>query len=153
MDSVLTVGETILRIADRQGKDVTPLELVKLCYISEGWSLALENKSLFDEKIEAWDYGPVIPRIYHEIKFYGRSPIPCGVIEKNTKIEEETSDFIKTVYDEYKDFSGIELSMITHDEGTPWHKVYKKGVSYIPIERKLIKEHYLGLLKKRSKDG
>ena len=33
----------------------------KLCYYAQGWSLAKLGYPLFDDEIEAWQYGPVIP--------------------------------------------------------------------------------------------
>lgn len=61
MYDVLTVADTILKIAKSKGKALTPMQLVKLTYIAHGWSLALHEKGLFKNKIEAWQYGPVIP--------------------------------------------------------------------------------------------
>ena len=31
---------------------------------------------MFDEKIEAWNYGPVVPELYHQFKIHGAGGIP-----------------------------------------------------------------------------
>ena len=47
------------------------LKIVKLVYIAQGWALALLNKAIFAEEVEAWRYGPVIPSVYHSFKEFG----------------------------------------------------------------------------------
>ncbi|MCB0375635.1 MAG: DUF4065 domain-containing protein, partial [Sinomicrobium sp.] len=54
---------------------ITPMKLVKLVYIAHGWHLGITDNALIDENPEAWKYGPVIPRIYHEFKKFGKNPI------------------------------------------------------------------------------
>ena len=76
MYDVLTVADTILKIAKSKGKALTPMQLVKLTYIAHGWSLALSERDLFKNRIEAWRYGPVIPDLYQATKNFGRSEIP-----------------------------------------------------------------------------
>ena len=51
-----------------EGVEVTPLKLIKLVYIAYGWNLVLnkDRPKLFEERIEAWKYGPVIPSVYHD---------------------------------------------------------------------------------------
>ena len=55
---------------------VTNLSLNKLLYFAQGHSLAENGKPLFDEPIEAWQYGPVVPSVYHTFKKHRRSRIP-----------------------------------------------------------------------------
>ena len=35
-----------------------------------------KNAPCFDDKIEAWNFGPVVPTAYHEYKQYGSGDIP-----------------------------------------------------------------------------
>ena len=42
-----------------EDEKMTLLKLLKLLYYAEGCSLALENRSLFDEKIVAWEHGQI----------------------------------------------------------------------------------------------
>ncbi|RYE90398.1 MAG: DUF4065 domain-containing protein [Cytophagaceae bacterium] len=62
------------------GVEVTPMKLLKLVYISHGWSLALLNEPLINEAVEAWTYGPVIPSLYQELKEYGRERVTKLVV-------------------------------------------------------------------------
>ena len=54
---------------------ITPLKLQKLIYFAHGWHLAIRDQPLIDELVEAWEYGPVIPNVYHEFKVFGNQPI------------------------------------------------------------------------------
>ena len=46
------------------------LMLNKLVYLTYGYGLALLKQKIFYEDIQAWQYGPVIPSIYHEFKSF-----------------------------------------------------------------------------------
>ncbi len=51
------------------------MKLHKLLYYAAGWHLGFTGEPLFDEDIEAWQYGPVVPSIYlaSECVFHGSS--------------------------------------------------------------------------------
>lgn len=144
MYDVLTVADAILKIAKAQGKSLTPMQLVKLTYIAHGWSLGLRNKDLFQNKIEAWQYGPVIPDLYHATKTYGRTPIPLDAIGEASQINVSDDDkqFLEEVFSKYGHLDGIALSYITHRAGTPWKEVYRPDVTHIEIPDDLIARHY-----------
>lgn len=151
MYDVLTVADAILKIAKSQGKSLTPMQLVKLTYIAHGWSLGLRNKDLFQNRIEAWQYGPVIPDLYHATKSYGRNPIPLSVIgdTKDIQINDDDRAFLEEVFSKYGHLDGISLSYITHKAGTPWTQVYRPGVYNIEIPDSLITQHYKDLVGER----
>jgi len=125
--------------ADKEGiKDMTPMKLIKLVYISYAWSLAIYQNKLFNERIEAWRYGPVIPSIYHEFKRWGDSPIKQFSVNSELqtggisypvirKDDFETYRIVETVWKIYKNKSGIDLSSITHEKGSPWNFAYDQG--------------------------
>ena len=51
-------------------KSIDNLRLNKFVYIAYGLALVYKERELFKDRIEAWEYGPVIPAIYHEFKKY-----------------------------------------------------------------------------------
>lgn len=151
MYDAITIADSILRIAKRQGKELTPLQLMKLVYISHGWSLGLGRGDLFQDRIEAWKYGPVIPDLYRATKHWGRDPIPQkNVADGPLTVDGDTESFLTEVFDKYGHLDGIKLSQLTHQEGTPWQGVYEPGVQNIKIPDDLIKKHYLELLNERA---
>ena len=153
MPSSLIVANRFLDMAKVNNDSLTPMQLLKLVYIAHGWMLGLHGRPLIEENVEAWKYGPVIRELYDEVRHYkGRSikdsirvneKVQRKFLEDNLFTEER--DIIQQVYDEYADYSGIELSRITHAKGTPWSEVYMPGSfgEVIPID--LIEQHYKDL--------
>jgi uncharacterized phage-associated protein len=127
----------MLRQSFLENIPLTPMKLIKLVYISYGWHLAFIGNKLFDEKIQAWKYGPVIPSLYHEFKRFGKDIIDDYSHDFDEKTGELTmpntiDDFSRTakvlyiVWETYKNYSGLELSEITHKPNSPWDKAIKE---------------------------
>lgn len=132
------------------------MKLQKLIYYAHGWHLASTGKPLIDESVEAWKYGPVIPSVYHEFKSYGSGTIR----EKGTTIEaaecsslrfvtptvhdSETKCLLDTIWEAYGGLSGVQLSNLTHKQGTPWSETFAKsgGQKGFDIPNSVIKEHF-----------
>ncbi len=152
MYDVLSVADAILRIAKAKGKQLTPMQLVKLTYIAHGWSLAIRNVDLFRNRIEAWKYGPVIPDLYQATKQYGRSPIPLDLIgdDADFPVNPDDKRFLEEIFDAYGHLDGIRLSYLTHQAGTPWTEAYVPDLN-AEISDASITEHYRGLLSERNR--
>ncbi len=104
---------------------MTNLKLNKLVYFAQAWSLEKLGKPLFDEEVQAWKHGPVIPSVYHEFKKYGRERISkasSNYDEDNVSSEE--LDLLIDVADRYSDYSGSKLRKLTHKVGGAWSQVY-----------------------------
>lgn len=104
------------------------LKLNKILYYAQGWSMVRLNRPLFSDKIVAWDYGPVIPSVYHTFKCCGSNPIeePTEYFDENRLASEEL-DLLIDVYSNYGRYTGWALKDMTHKKGTPWDNVYKRG--------------------------
>ena len=137
-----TVADDILKLAKRRGMVFTPMQLMKLVYIAYGWCLAMHNAKLFDDRIEAWKYGPVIPNLYHATKHFGGNIIPHSLIANSPVSNPDLETFLDSIVQNYGQFSGIALSNLTHRQGTPWQQVYRPEVPGIQIPDELIKAHY-----------
>ncbi|MEM8849219.1 MAG: type II toxin-antitoxin system antitoxin SocA domain-containing protein [Pseudomonadota bacterium] len=140
--SVTAIADDILKLAKRRGLSLTPMQLMKLAYISYGWHLAMRGERLFEDRVEAWKYGPVIPALYHATKHFGREKIGPGFISDGSLSHPEHESFLDGVVERYGSFSGIALSNLTHMPGTPWSQVFKPGVLGIVIPDELIAQHY-----------
>jgi uncharacterized phage-associated protein len=135
--SPASIANYMLRQSFLENIPLTPMKLIKLVYISYGWHLAFIGNKLFDEKIQAWKYGPVIPSLYHEFKRFGKDIIDDYSHDFDEKTGELTmpktvDDFSRTakvlyiVWETYKNYSGFELSEITHKPNSPWDKAIKE---------------------------
>lgn len=45
-------------------RPLSAMKLQKLVYYSQAWSTVWDDRKLFDERIEAWANGPVVPDLY-----------------------------------------------------------------------------------------
>lgn len=120
------------------GERLTNLKLQKLLYYQQGYHLAAFDTPLFDEEIEAWMYGPVVPTVYNIYASYGASTLP--ETNENIALQEEEEELFWNVFDAFRAFSAIGLMQRTHQE-KPWAsaKNYNRG-SVIPKET--LKEYF-----------
>jgi uncharacterized phage-associated protein len=137
------VANNILWMARREDRAVTPMQLMKLVYISYGWALAMLDRKLFDDPIEAWQYGPVIPRLYGTFQRYGGGAIEGfasravhsektgDIIDTEHPVvdptDKEAISIIAAVWKNYKEMDGWKLSELTHQEYGAWSKAFEKG--------------------------
>ena len=57
--SARQVAQFMISFSHEHGDPISNLKLQKLLYYAQAWFLALQDKPLFDERIEAWAHGPV----------------------------------------------------------------------------------------------
>ncbi|MDR2369284.1 MAG: DUF4065 domain-containing protein [Mycoplasmataceae bacterium] len=131
--TALDVAKFILSIIDvEQGEVISNLKLQKLLYYSQGFTLALYDKPLFDDKIEAWQYGPVVPNVYDKYQKYGYNNIP-PILKDETNIDSESKKVIHAVYKEYGQFSAFKLVEFTHNE-LPWKEASEREDKTISLD-------------------
>ncbi len=127
-------------------QDLSPMKLQKLVYLAHGWYLANFDESLINEVIQAWRYGPVIPSLYYDLKHYGEECVTeklHSVKFEDGKIrrfvprvkssDENAKAIIEKVWDVYGSFTPIQLSNLTHEQGTPW-KIVTNAYPNIPSD-------------------
>lgn len=133
---------------------LTAMKLQKLVYYSQAWSLVWDEAPLFEESIEAWMNGPVIPSLYnlHSGKYYVTSnDIAIGNESNLTNNQKDTIDH---VLEYYGDKSSKWLSDLTHME-EPWINA-RNGLS--PAERgnreitkSAMAEYYTSIMSEETK--
>ncbi len=148
------VANYFIETAIAEKRRIDLLKTVKLVYLAQGWHLGFEKKPLIREQVEAWEYGPVVRSVYDAFKEYGKRPITkpanTGISTEMKKIEALADNivmqFLKAIWNLYREHSGLHLSKLTHEEGTPWHKTWvvgKKQDSFgVVIPEKTIQEYY-----------
>lgn len=76
MYSAIDIARYIIWYCKSHGYTISNLKLQKILYFVQAEFLVSAGAPCFYEDIEAWDFGPVIPEVYHEFKIYGSSGIP-----------------------------------------------------------------------------
>lgn len=157
------IANYFLELAAQQDKQIDPMQMQKLVYFAHGWCLGLKDAPLVLERIEAWRYGPVIRELYSAFRDAGSSPIThpaydaifnggclssCipsidnqdedGMISKD-----DAKRLVEEIWKVYGGFSGIQLSNLTHERGTPWDKTWEdsQGTNAV-ISDELMREYF-----------
>lgn len=157
------IANYFLGEAEKSGKKIDPMQLQKLVYFAHGWHLALHDKPLIDDTVQAWRYGPVIPILYHEFKYFGKTPItrratnvsfPDGdegfsnllFIEPALSREEMEQEgrLLNLIWQTYGKLTGVQLSNLTHAPDTPWYITWQKadGRKSVTIPDDLIRDYF-----------
>ncbi|OZC02408.1 Panacea domain-containing protein [Rubricoccus marinus] len=127
----------IWRTEPEEGDVMTNLKLQKLLYYSQGLHLALREEPLFEDPIEAWQYGPVVPDVYHEYKQYGRGAIPEPEGFDLTDYDADVQEVLDEVFSVYGQYTATALMKFTHNEA-PWKETERSAV----ITRDSIKAYF-----------
>ena len=75
MDALAIAAHLLSECAERR-HEVAHFKLQKLLYYAQGTALGLYRRPLFDDLIEAWEQGPVVPSVYRAYGAHGREQIP-----------------------------------------------------------------------------
>lgn len=133
---------------------ISNLELQKILYYIQAAFLVEKNKKCFEEKILAWEYGPVVREVYDEYKICGRARIPRQAESRKPVLNLETFEInlekvsfnigevdkgiINKILKAYSNITNpFELVRKTHSE-EPWIKGRESGV----ISEKDMKDYY-----------
>lgn len=132
---------------DDAGDLISNLKLQKLVYYAQGFSLALLGEPLFEEEIEAWMHGPVVPDLYRKYRDHGAAGIPAPAgFDPSEHFDKQQLALLREVNEMYGQFSAWKLRNLTHEED-PWIDNYKEGWSSGVIPKcqmeRFFKEHLL----------
>ena len=160
--------------ARSEGRRITPMQAIKLVYFAHAYALAILDKPLIDDHVEAWKFGAVIPSLYHSLKQFGSDPITAPILDTEqvdyidrlikspeelareypkaicqTNFSKEETEVMNSIWALYKDKDAFELSAIIHQPNTPWTQVWEEKGKYTHgaiISDALIKDYYTRLI-------
>ena len=139
----IDIAKTFITFVNPEyGDFLSNLKIQKLLYYAQGLNLALHNEPLFDEKIIAWQYGPVVEEVYYEFKKFSNGGIPPFEAHSNDILSDSEIDVLREVYDVFGQFSATKLVEMTHSE-TPWQTTKIRN----EITKPKLKQYFLTLIK------
>ncbi|WP_292636368.1 Panacea domain-containing protein [Novosphingobium sp.] len=164
MHDARQVANFLLDCAEERGVKLTNMSVLKHIYFAHGWHLASYGQPLISNRIEAWEYGPVVRAVYDAFKTHGSGPISSRaemtdwetgeVLIAQGNFTPEISNFLKSVLIYYSGFGAFELSDLTHVRGGPWDKVWNaldgKVRLNMAISNESIRKHFVGQGKNAS---
>jgi len=169
------IANYFLQKAWEEGQDIDPMKVQKLVYFAHGWYLAIYDEALINSRIQAWEYGPVLPTLYEEFKAYGRGPIrelamdveftrtQDGKLEVRTHVHDLRDNagseqlvtlrrFLDRIWEVYGQYSAVQLSNMTHVPEGPWAQVTEsswlpdgKLPKGLPINNQTIRPYFASL--------
>ena len=161
--SALLVADYLLAHRTRH---FTPVHILVLTYICHGWTLALKNRPLIEDEVEAWEYGPVIRVLYNMFSKYGGDAITrlsaCNtdILDSDAvgawkssvgKELDEVRDVLDAVLDKYGKLTAEDLLRLMHRSDSPWIQCYDKRYEDSTIPDYITKEYYRALAAGRIK--
>lgn len=156
----LDVSRYVIDYSNQKEYGISNLKLQKILYFIQAFFLISKEDGTpcFKEKIEAWDFGPVVPEVYREYKQYGSADIPTmryyiefdeeNIWNSKRKIygthviAKEDEKLINAVVDKFSKYSATDLVTLTHNQA-PWENAYVPHKNN-EITNEAIKEYFSG---------
>ncbi|EPE98632.1 Panacea domain-containing protein [Rhizobium grahamii] len=143
------VLNTLLQRAFKEGRtDVSPMKAQKLLFYTHGWHLATTGHPAIEHNFDVWQFGPVVPDLYHDLKHFGSGPVSSYV--KNpfedkpfvvNPMKKALYESLDIAWEKYIGIPAVNLSAMTHEVGSPWDVARRQGLSTIP--NALIRDYFV----------
>lgn len=139
--NAVDVASHLLMSSDQK---LRPFKLIKTVYYIYADLLEKNNKEPFASTLEAWDYGPVDPDVYHayyqDDKLDGYDSLMPKINNDQDLTLLKEIDKLASKY--RNNFDNIGKNP-THREGTPWKRVFKPVSNAKITNDSIIKYHHL----------
>lgn len=129
------VAKLVINVCADDGHPVTNLKLQKILYFMWLEWYKKRETYLFDNRVEAWHYGPVVPDVYQTYRTSIADPIRKGDEPPIAKSDAEQLKEIALRYNKYPIGELIEMS---HKDGSPWDRAGRDLVPYTEISKGLM---------------
>lgn len=146
MACALDIANFFIDLANNDPDEgMTNMRVNKLVYFANAWALVRLGRPLFDDEIQAWTFGPVIPAVYDAFKICGKERIheTAGNYSHSLLTTEET-DLLLDVANEYGQYSTSRLVNITHKPGSPWSETFRRHENAV-IDNTIIQAYFKNL--------
>ena len=136
--SVLIAARTLGEVSDWR---LTNLEMQKVLYVAQMLHLGRTGVPICREPFEAWEYGPVVPRLYRNNKSHGRKPVPAFA---GPGFGIESTEYLAIVdaLAMVGHMTPSQLIEYTHRQGGAWERYYKAGDKSQEIPNSAILEEF-----------
>lgn len=104
---------------------LTNMKLNKLVYFAQVASLKADGIPLFNDPVQAWDYGPVEPMVYHTFRSYGSARIPMPTMP--AALSTRAREIVAATMTRFGNLTAFDLMRLSHRPGGAWSMRYKRG--------------------------
>jgi uncharacterized phage-associated protein len=165
------IANEFIELGLRNGKKFTQMQLQKLVYFAHGWNLAIMDAPLTQDDPSAFEFGPVYKTLWEALRHYGKRPVHRLIAQKEYfpgEFDDDLTDsdiaradlsggeraIIGRVYADYSKFEAFQLSAITHEDDSPWSRVYNNGHGkYLAIRSDMIRDYFVELASRPKQEA
>lgn len=124
-------------ICEESGWSISNLQLQKLLYLAQvDYAANNDGAPLIAEPFQAWDYGPVVPRLYRKLKIFGASSVDDVFYDARPIRRNSPSDTsIRRTWQQFGKSEPGELIEVSHWERGGWAQRYQPGIRDIEIRQ------------------
>lgn len=131
---VMDICRYVVFYSNKKNYGISNLRLQKILYFIQAYFLRIKKQPCFQEQIEAWDFGPVVPTAYHFYKKFGAGEIPDYRDPQTVFLAKNDQKIINGVIDLLSKYTTTQLVSMTHRQ-YPWKKNYEPYANHtISIE-------------------
>lgn len=124
MYSALDIAKWVVFLFKQKDKEITNLKLQKVLYYIQVAFLKTVHQVAFEDEIQAWRHGPVVPSVYYEYNHFVADPIEQDAKAQDlVQVLPDHMDIINEVVNRTQDIPAWTLVDETHQE-FPWKNNY-----------------------------
>lgn len=140
MKSALELAKYVIGLCTSEGEPISNLQLQKILYYIQREFL-VRGTEAFSDEIYAWQFGPVVPKVYRQYCAFGSRNIDMRYSIEMDGYSNAEKSLINRVVRLKRQKYPWELVKETHQEGKAWSYIYKRcGKSNGVIPKELIRE-------------
>lgn len=141
MLSAEQVAAHFLHRSAQRRRSLTQMQLHKLCYFAQAYSLACRGRRLFADQFRAYEHGPFLESLQSVFGDYGNRPIdPPDAAHEESGSESEQA-ILDWVFRDYGALTASELRDISHGD-SPWRDACAQGSDRAVISDESMAQYY-----------
>lgn len=132
--SALDIAKYVINKCTMEKQPISNLQLQKILYFLQRQYITNNGTVLFNDEIQAWQFGPVVPEVYFQYCGFGSMNISMNY---DISIDANDSRQIDSIVEEKRCKNPWDLVEETHSEGKAWATIYRNGIGNhmtIPVD-------------------
>jgi len=129
----IRVNDAAHYLCAKSGWKLSNLQLHKIIYIADLNFAGKGRGRLVDEDFEAWDYGPMLPSLYHKCKAFGSKAVPQVFWGHQDISGTPEAAMLDAAWENLRSATPGQLVQSTHSSLGAWARRYVAGAKQIKI--------------------
>lgn len=125
MYPAIKIAKYVVAKCVRDASPISNLQLQKILYFVQREYVRQTGDPLFSDKIEAWQFGPVVKDVYYTYSVFGGSPI--RFVDESIFLDSQVTSIIDPIIEEKRALDPWTLVDLTHRPGGAWNQIFRNG--------------------------